>query len=540
MPEWKPAGVLTANAAQCAALARGHARALLLSACLIFAPVLSIAQAPPPQETLPADIPGQALATALVDFAHLTGLQIVYVDRIVGEQKTRGAPAGLTPADALTRLLEGTALRYEFLNPRLVRILPPAPQPGGSSEPTLEVVIYARVPGVPKARPFAPASEGELLKMRLANEEIERQIAHEGLLYEDVALESYLNQLAAQLLASDNTDASAIHVHITKGTNAAALTLSDGSIYLSTALLTGLNDESQLAAVLGRELTHYTNQHELRGLRREKSAWATGVTMEVLLALAAGLAAHHSGTPGSPGAFQSPPPRPSLGVWVRASVSGYPRDMEWEADDGSVHRLIAAGYDGTSALTALYALAAHASGQSEDVPLYASQPKLYAHITSYRHLLEGEFAGSATNGLATPRDAYRARLGELPLEQVALLLEAGALERADAALTAELAVRDGGRAQFLQGEIARRRVPQTDATVARAIAAYERAVSLPGAPPSAYRQAGLLHRLRGENDAATLAFQNYLQHAPAAVDAPLVRIYLEELGAAAPLSNARR
>src|SRR5262249_26554615 len=143
----------------------------------------------------------------------------------------------------------------------------------------------------------------------LATEEIERHIARQGLLYEDAALESYLNQLAGQLLATDDTDAGAVHVRVTKGTNAAALTLSDGSIYLSTALLTELDNESQLAALLGRELTHYTNQHELRGLRREKHAWIALVTVEVLLAAAEGLATAHSGTPGStvpPNTFAPP------------------------------------------------------------------------------------------------------------------------------------------------------------------------------------------------------------------------------------------
>src|SRR5262249_25437114 len=160
---------------------------------------------------------------------------------------------------------------------------------------------------------------------------------------------------AGQLLATDDTDAGAVHVRVTKGTNAAALTLSDGSIYLSTALLTELDNESQLAALLGRELTHYTNQHELRGLRREKHAWIALVTVEVLLAAAEGLATAPAGTPASaapPNTFAPPPPRPSLEVWARASVSGYPRDMEWEADDGSVHRLVAAGYDAGSALAA--------------------------------------------------------------------------------------------------------------------------------------------------------------------------------------------
>jgi hypothetical protein len=57
---------------------------------------------------------------------------------------------------------------------------------------------------------------------------------------------------------------------------------------------------------------------------------------------------------------------------------------------------------------------------------------------------------------------------------------------------------------------------------------------------SVYRQAGLLQRLRGEPAAALVSFQDYLERAPTAVDAPLVRIYLDELRASAPVSGARK
>ena len=73
-----------------------------------------------------------------------------------------------------------------------------------------------------------------------------------------------------------------------------------------------------------------------------------------------------------------------------------------------------------------------------------------------------------------------------------------------------------------------------------ALVAYERALSLGDAPVSAYRQAGLLHRMRGESEAATLAFQTYLERAPGAVDAPLVRIYLDELRTASPTPKVKQ
>ena len=50
---------------------------------------------------LSADIPPQPMAEALAEFADQTGLQFVYVSRIVSERDSRGARAGLKPEAAL-------------------------------------------------------------------------------------------------------------------------------------------------------------------------------------------------------------------------------------------------------------------------------------------------------------------------------------------------------------------------------------------------------------------------------------------------------
>ena len=96
---------------------------------LLSAPA-SRAQSP---AELTADIPPQPLAEALAAYARQTSLQVVFVSEIARGKTSKGAPAGLTQEAALTRLLEGTGLRFEFLNERSVRILvakpnlPPAP-----------------------------------------------------------------------------------------------------------------------------------------------------------------------------------------------------------------------------------------------------------------------------------------------------------------------------------------------------------------------------------------------------------------------------
>jgi len=96
-------------------------------------------------EVLSRDIAAQPLAQALSEFAAQTGLQLIYVSEIVATQVSKRAPRGLTVPDALQRLLEGTGLRFEFMNDRTIRIfagsgcaLPSGcagPIPGGAALP---------------------------------------------------------------------------------------------------------------------------------------------------------------------------------------------------------------------------------------------------------------------------------------------------------------------------------------------------------------------------------------------------------------------
>ena len=505
--------------------------ALLLAVTLPPAPPAATVPAPPPSlapAALTADVPPQPLALALEDFARQTGFQYVWIDGVVSNQQTQGARAGLPATEALARLLEGSGLRFERLNERIVRIVANSPGAGAAEPlPSLqEVLILAhRI-----AKPFlAPASAKEQRALESANAELEERIAREHLLYGHAELDRYNQAVAQRLLAVDETDASSVRVRVIKGVDANAFALSNGSIYLTTALLATLDDEAQLAAVLGHELTHYINCHELRGLRQEHHERIEAVTTGAVINAVLTLITQHNGV------YTSPPIRPeNVEIWVRASISGYSRDLEREADDGGIRRMIAAGYDPVDALTALEHLAAQTTASPVgETPLYASHPRIEQRMASYRDLLASQLAAAA--GVGDRRRAeYRTQLAQLPLDQVELLVEAKALDRAERLLAAEIAAADSGRAEFLKGELSRKRVPQTDATVQTALLAYERAVTLGAAPVSAYRQAGLLHRLRGEAEAATVAFQTYLERAPTAVDAPLVRIYLEELRRSSP------
>jgi outer membrane receptor for ferrienterochelin and colicin len=83
-------------------------------------------------ELLPSAIRAQPLGAALAEFAHQTGLQLVYMSDVLQKQQSKGSRAGVSTAEALTALLDGTGLTFEFLNDRAVRIFPTSPRSEGS------------------------------------------------------------------------------------------------------------------------------------------------------------------------------------------------------------------------------------------------------------------------------------------------------------------------------------------------------------------------------------------------------------------------
>jgi outer membrane receptor protein involved in Fe transport len=124
----------------------------VLRALAICAPVVllgslaSLAQASG-STALAADIPAQPLAQALAAFTRQTGLQVLYVSNVVRDQRSHVAPAGLSANEALTRLLEGTGLRFERLTARSARILAGAGAPPETAFVPLtleQVVVTAR------------------------------------------------------------------------------------------------------------------------------------------------------------------------------------------------------------------------------------------------------------------------------------------------------------------------------------------------------------------------------------------------------------
>src|SRR6202140_2415024 len=111
------------RSADIATVVSGVLRTLSICAPVaLFDSPATLAQAFEPK-ALAADIPARPLADALAAFARQTGLQLVYVSGVVRNRRSHAAAAGLSPDEALARLLQGTGLRFEYITPHSIRTL---------------------------------------------------------------------------------------------------------------------------------------------------------------------------------------------------------------------------------------------------------------------------------------------------------------------------------------------------------------------------------------------------------------------------------
>jgi hypothetical protein len=120
---------------------------------------------------LSADIAPRPVAEALAAFAHQTGLQLIYVSTIAETLQSKGAPAGLSAPAALTQLLDGTGLAFEFLNARTVRILP---------APTVVAAASAAASAPQRASRRPPAGDASGLEEVIVNRQEARGGAEQG------------------------------------------------------------------------------------------------------------------------------------------------------------------------------------------------------------------------------------------------------------------------------------------------------------------------------------------------------------------------
>lgn len=364
----------------------------------------------------------------------------------------------------------------------------------------------ASAPLAPVTGPGFTFAEDEK-RMWARVEEAQKELEQSGVLYKDAALEAYLGSVARKLEPPEVFKAIPFRVAVVSNAKLNAFALPNGGVYLHTGILARLDNEAQLATILGHEMTHATHRHAVKGQRDLKSK----------AAVAAVVTTTFGGLPGVGGLATL------LGdIGTTAAITGYSRDLEREADVVGLRLMVEAGYDPAEAPKPFHELKREVEAEKIDEPFfYATHPRLAERIETYQALLEREYRGR--KGGVRNEAVFLGKTAPVVLDNARMELKAGrfAVARRGAEKYAAIRPTDP-RGPTLLGEVSRQRGEKSDLEEARLH--YQKAIAMDRTFPEPHRGLGLVHFKRGEKRLARRSLETYLALAPKAPD----RAYVEE------------
>jgi predicted Zn-dependent protease len=308
-----------------------------------------------------------------------------------------------------------------------------------------------------------------------------------------------MQDMACRLAGSHCPD---VRVHLMRTPYFNASMAPNGMMQVWSGLMLRVDNEAQLAAVLGHEIGHYLSRHSVEQLRSAKSHSATATVMAMF------------GVVGALG---------QLGVL--ANFSGYSRDHEREADRIGVSLMRGAGYDPAQASkiweNLLLETKANPEGGRPNA-LFASHPAPEERMEALDKLAQ------ANPGGVTKEAEWNQAIKPFLHEWLADEVKRGQREESLALLGRMIARSPaGGEYLYARGETYRLR--GKDGDLDAALADYL-AAAANGGPPESHRSLGSVYRARKQAAEAKASYQRYLELAPSAPDAAMIKNYLEEIG----------
>jgi beta-barrel assembly-enhancing protease len=359
------------------------------------------------------------------------------------------------------------------------------------------LLTIATLSVLPVLSAWALTEEQQRARLKLEVEQAEEQIRNSGDLYGDPALDAYLQSVLDRLFPDQPGK---LRVRVISDSEFNAFAMPSGGIYFNTGALLRIQDEAQLASVLGHEGTHYTGDHGYLSVVHGKStaAWMMiGVIIDPLLAQIAAV----------------------------SSMAGYSREHERDADRGGFERMAKAGYDVAAGAEIFQRLDRELVARK--VPrggyFYADHPRVAERVSSFQELAKGVANGGerdATTYLAKTEPARMAAL--LKIHQ-----------RSDGALLIFLLDNEGTLAQlppsarYYLAEGFRMRNGAGDEARAQEEYLQTTATAPDFAPP--YHALGMMHYRAGRKPEALAMFEKYLALDPNGKQAAYARSYVERL-----------
>ncbi|MDA1074344.1 MAG: M48 family metalloprotease [Proteobacteria bacterium] len=382
---------------------------------------------------------------------------------------------------------------------------------------TASQAFAAKVEPITELTTF-PENEKEQELWELAGKH-EARIEEQQRRYHNPEVEAYVRSIVDRLIGTrlDHVDVD-IEIILVSEPTLSGWVYPYGDIAVHTGLLSWMENEAQLAAILGHEVAHFLYRHSYRELIVDKQQGVLGKGLGLLVTAAVAA---------ETGVVQTDLMNSVGGLWSGLVTNGYSRKLEHVADETGLELMAAANYDIGQALPAFEALKRNDAYGVVDVnALWSSHPTLDDRIDNLTKDIKQERKRKDYQpGVVPPSQAYYQAIAPLLLYNASIDLSDGYFEQARTTLHKYLSVRESAQAEFMVGESYRKDQPDGP-DFAERMAAYERAMAVDAEFASAYKERGMALRQQGLGGQAKADFARYIDLAPDAADAGIIRGYM--------------
>jgi predicted Zn-dependent protease len=221
------------------------------------------------------------------------------------------------------------------------------------------------------------------------------QVEQTEKLLDDAVWQNYVNEVGQKIVAVSDRKDIEYHFAVIESDQINAFAAPGGYVYFYTGLLSEMDNEAEMAAVMAHEISHVVARH---GIKRLQASLGVATAYQLIF-----------GEEGASNVLNV-----AINVGMSLAFADYSRDNEREADEFGIHYMMKAGYDPDGAIGMFNKLAELGGGGDYSVfeKLSSSHPATQERISNAKNQIAA--MRPLPSGLTLGAARYQQMLKRLP------------------------------------------------------------------------------------------------------------------------------